>query len=167
MRILHVTPTFWPATRYGGPIVSTHALVAALAERGHDVCVATTSVDGPADHRDLEAAPQRLDGVTVRYFPSGQPRRIYRSPAMGRWLDANARDFDVLHAHAAFLWPTWKARRVAARNGIPLVYSPRGMLVADLIRRRSTMLKRLWITAIERGNLAEAAVVHFASAHEA
>ena len=119
------------------------------------------------DHRDLESTPQTLDGVTVRYFPSGQPRRIYRSPAMGRWLDAHARDFDVVHAHAAFLWPTWKARRVAARHRIPLVYSPRGMLVADLIRRRSTTLKRLWIAAIERANLAQAAVVHFTSAHEA
>ena len=167
MRILHVTPTFWPATRYGGPIVSTRALVAALAARGHDVSVATTSVDGPTDRRDLEAAPEALDGVTVRYFASGQPRRIYRSPAMGRWLGTHVREFDVVHAHAAFLWPTWKTGCVAARHGIPLVYSPRGMLVADLIRSRSTTLKRLWIALVERRNLARAAVVHFTSTHEA
>jgi glycosyltransferase involved in cell wall biosynthesis len=167
MRILHVTPTFWPATRYGGPIVSTRALVAALAARGHDVWVATTSVDGPTDRRELEATPRALDGATVLYFPAGQPRRIYRSPAMARWLTAHARDFDVVHAHAAFLWPTWMARRVTARHGIPWIHSPRGMLVADLIRQRSTTLKRLWIALIERGNVARATAVHFTSAHEA
>ena len=37
MRILHVIPTYLPATRYGGPIVAAHALARALIARGHDV----------------------------------------------------------------------------------------------------------------------------------
>ena len=35
--------------RYGGTIVSVHGLCRALAARGHDVHVYTTSVDGPRD----------------------------------------------------------------------------------------------------------------------
>jgi len=42
MRILEVIPSYLPATRYGGPIFSTHALSKALVERGHTVEVYTT-----------------------------------------------------------------------------------------------------------------------------
>src|SRR5260370_167350 len=43
MRILHVVPTYLPATRYGGPIYAVHGLCRALAARGHDVTVFTTN----------------------------------------------------------------------------------------------------------------------------
>ena len=46
MKILHVVPTYYPATRYGGPIRSVHGLASALASQGHDVHVYTTNVDG-------------------------------------------------------------------------------------------------------------------------
>ena len=36
LRILHVTPTYIPAYRYGGPILSVHGLCRALVARGHD-----------------------------------------------------------------------------------------------------------------------------------
>ena len=39
MRLLHVVPTYLPASRYGGPLYSVHALCAALAKRGHEVHV--------------------------------------------------------------------------------------------------------------------------------
>ena len=46
MRILHVVPTYFPARRYGGPIVAVHGLCKELAARGHAVDVFTTNVDG-------------------------------------------------------------------------------------------------------------------------
>ena len=49
VKLLHVVSSYLPATRYGGTIVSVHGLCRALAARGHDVHVYTTSVDGPND----------------------------------------------------------------------------------------------------------------------
>ena len=43
MKILHVVPTYYPATRYGGPIRSVHGLASALASQGHDIHVYTTN----------------------------------------------------------------------------------------------------------------------------
>ena len=45
--------------------------------------------------------------------------------------------------------------------------SPRGMLVGDLIRRKSSLAKRAWISLFERRNLENAAAVHLTSEIEA
>ena len=84
MRLLHVTPTYLPATRYGGPIQSVHGLCTALAARGHDVHVFTTNVDGRGDSAVPLARCVPTDGVGVWYFPSRWLRRLYWSPPMAR-----------------------------------------------------------------------------------
>ena len=70
MKLLHVVSSYLPATRYGGTIVSVHGLCRALAARGHDVHVYTTSVDGPADSAVPHGEPVDVDGVKVWYFQS-------------------------------------------------------------------------------------------------
>jgi glycosyltransferase involved in cell wall biosynthesis len=163
MRILHVVPTYLPAVRYGGPIYSVHALCRALASRGHDVHVYTTNVNGPGVSNVSLIEPVALDGVTVRYFPCGLGRRLYRSPEMGRALAADLPNFDLLHLHSVFLWPTLAAARAAQRANVPYVLAPRGMLVGDLIARKSRLAKTAWIELFERANVASAAAVHVTS----
>ena len=164
MKILHVVPTYLPARRYGGPIVAIHGLCRALVRRGHDVTVFTTNVDGdsvsdvPLDREVL------LDGVRVRYFASSFPR-LYISGSMRKALTA-IDSFDLAHNHSVFLWPTVAAARAAKRRGVPYVISPRGMLVRDLIRRRSRLAKNAWIRLIERRNFADATAIHFTSERE-
>ncbi len=167
LNLLHVVPTYLPATRYGGPIYSVHGLCKALAARGHGVEVLTTNVDGPGDSDVPLGRPVDLDGVKVWYFPSRHLRRLYWSPPMARMLAAQVGRFDCLHLHSVFLWPTWAAARAARAGGIPYVLSPRGMLVGELIRRKSRWLKTAWIALIERRNLEGAAAVHLTSAEEA
>lgn len=163
MRILHVVPSYLPAVRYGGPIVSVHALCAALARRGHEVHVFTTNVDGSGDSDVPLDRPVMMDGVNVHYFPSKTLRRLYYSPRMAAAIDAQLATFDLVHLHSVFLWPTWAAARVARKTGRPYVISPRGMLVGDLIRSRSRWIKTLWIALIEKKNLRRAAAIHSTS----
>lgn len=166
LTVIHVVPTYLPALRYGGPILAVHGLARALAERGHAVHALTTVVDGP---HDLPAGRRRLDGVEVHYLPvrGGRlGRRVYYAPALEAALDAIAGERRIVHTHAVFLWPPWAASRWAARRRIPQVLSPRGMLVPELIAARSAWPKRAWIAAIERGNLARSACVHFTSTRE-
>ncbi len=160
-------PTYLPATRYGGPIYSVHGLCKALAARGHDVRVFTTNVDGPGVSNVPLARPVDLHGVKVCYFPTGLGRRLYRSPAMGSALAASLANFDVMHLHSVFLWPTSGAARIARAIGVPYILSPRGMLVDALIRRKARLLKTAWITMFERANLANAASVHMTAQIEA
>lgn len=167
MKILHVVATYLPATRYGGTIVSVHGLCRSLAARGHDVEVFTTSVDGDGDSAVEHDVPVRIDGVTVRYFPSRQLRRLYYSPDLGRALRDRIHTFDVVHTHAIYLWPLWVAAHQARAHGIPYLISPRGMLEKDLIERKSPLWKSLLIAFKERRNLERAAAIHVTSAREA
>ena len=166
LRILHVVPSYLPAVRYGGPIYSVHGLCKALAARGHAVEVFTTNVDGPGLSDVPVGAPVDMDGVGVWYFACGAGRRLYRSPAMGAALRARVATFDVVHMHSVFLWPTLAAARAAAAAGVPYVVAPRGMLVGDLITRKSRALKSAWIALFERRTLAGAAALHMTSAIE-
>src|SRR5262249_3320850 len=76
-------------------------------------------------------------------------------------------ELDVVHLHSVFLWPTWAAARIARKARVPYVLSPRGMLVKDLIARRSQLAKSAWIHLIERSNVEKAAALHLTSQLEA
>jgi glycosyltransferase involved in cell wall biosynthesis len=167
MRILHVVPTYIPAWRYGGPIKSVHGLCQALAKRGHDVHVFTTNVDGDKNSDVPSQMPVDIDGVKVWYFPSKRLRRLYWSPPMGRAFSRKIKNFDLVHLHSIFLWPAWAAAKAARRNNVPYIISPRGMLVKELIRRKSRFAKTAWINLIEQRNLEAAAAIHVTSRTEA
>ena len=167
LRILHVVPTYWPAVRYGGPIRSVHGLAAAQSRLGHDVHVSTTSMDGPDDLRVPLDTPVHVDGVQVRYFPVPHFRRLHVAPELARQLRREIKGFDVVHLHSVFLWPTWMAARAAHRAGIPYIVAPRGMLVRDIIRRKSRWLKQAWVALVERRTLEQASRLHVTAHSEA
>ena len=167
MNILHVAPSYFPAVRYGGPIASVHGLCKALAARGHNVEVMTTSIDGVADSEVPLAVPVDRDGVKVWYFQSKHLRRLYWAPPMARALSARLSQCDIAHLHSIFLWPTWAAARTARRSAIPYVLAPRGMLEKRLISKKSRLAKSAWIALIERRNVEQAAAIHVTSRREA
>lgn len=162
MKILHVVPTYLPARRYGGPIVAVHGLCRALAERGHEVHVFTTNVDGEGTLDVPLETPVLMDGVHVHYFASSFPR-LYWSPTMRRALRREVGFFDLVHSHAVYLWPGVAAARAARKADVPYAISPRGMLVPDLIRRKSRLVKTAWLKVLERRGFAHAAGIHFTS----
>jgi glycosyltransferase involved in cell wall biosynthesis len=167
VRILHVVASYLPATRYGGTIVSVHGLCKALVARGHEVHVYTTSVDGRHDSDVPHKQPVDVDGVKVWYFRSPRARRLYYAPALQRALAREVAGFDIVHTHAVFLWPLWKAARAAHLADVPYVVSPRGMLEHELVERKSHLFKAIWIALIEKRSLEEASAVHVTSAREA
>lgn len=129
--------------------------------------VFTTSVDGPSDSDVPLRTPVDVEGVKVTYFPSRRFRRLYWSPPMGRALSESTAGFDAVHLHSVFLWPILAGARAARVHDVPYVISPRGMLVPELIRRKSRWVKEAWIRLFDRHTLENAAAVHATSAIEA
>src|SRR6266498_1819843 len=119
--------------------------------------------------RILHVVPTYLPAV--RYggpiFTVHGLRRLYWSPTLGQALHHAIGKIDIVHLHSVFLWPTWAAARAARRERVPYVLSPRGMLVKDLIARRSRLAKSAWIHLIERSNVERAAALHLTSQLEA
>lgn len=165
MKVLHVVPTYLPARRYGGPIVAVHGLCKALAQRGNEVDVFTTNVDGPGTLDVPISTPVLLDGVSVRYFASEHPR-LYWSRGMRTALAESMHRYDVVHIHSVYLWPGVAAAKAARDADVPYVISPRGMLVPELIARKNRLLKTVWLRLIERRGLKHAAAIHFTSSLE-
>lgn len=167
VRILHVVPSYWPAVRYGGPIVSVHGLARAQAGLGHHVEVFTTNVDGPSVSDVPIGRIVVKDDVGITYFPTGWGRRVYRSPAMRAALHSRVAEFDVVHVHSVFLWPTIAACKEAALQRRPFVLSPRGMLVPDLIQRKSSTIKNAWLAIYGGATVRKANILHATSEVEA
>src|SRR5690606_27712959 len=108
-----------------------------------------------------------MDGVEVSYFRTSRIlRRIYFSTEMNIALRDKVQTFDLLHLHAVYLWPIRAAARAAVVAGVPYVMAPRGMLVKELIARKSAWIKRGWIAGVERRNLESASAIHATSAIE-
>ena len=167
MKILHIVPTYIPAWRYGGPIRSVHGLCKALVNMGHEVDVYTTNVNGP-DKTDVPVGiPVLLDGVKIFYFEVNLFHRIYFSFELRKHLIETIKNYDLVHLHSVFLWPTYFAAKLSRKNSIPFIISPRGMLVWDLIVRKSFIRKLIWILLFERKNMLRASCFHVTSELEA
>ncbi len=167
MRILHVVPTYLPATRYGGPIFAIHGLCKSLVEAGAHVSVFTTNVDGATVSNVKIDSRVDMDGVEVTYFASPCLKRLYYCPNMKSALKNNIGRFDLVHGHSIYLWPTMLAARTCLNTKTPYVLSPRGMLVKNLVAKKNQLIKSLWIRLVERKNISIANAIHFTSATEA
>lgn len=166
MRIVHVIPTYLPALRYGGPIVTTHALCAALAALGHDVHVVTSSMDGPGDSEVPLEHPVELDGVHVHYHAVRHLRQLSWSNDMAETLWRLLRGATALHLHSVFQALTPAAAIIARYHDVPYMLAPRGALVPELFREKSPYLKAVWMQLIERHTLRGASYLHVTSEAE-
>ena len=142
MKILHLTPGFYPAHYYGGPIQSTYDLCRYLPRYGCEVRVLTTNANGPSvldvgNDREIEVAA----GVHVRYArrwmrEAVSPRMLALMPAAVGWAD-------VVHLTATYSFSTIPGLLAARLGGKPLVWSPRGALQRWPGTTRSTA-KAVW-----------------------
>jgi len=111
LKILHVIPSFAPAWRYGGPIFAVDEMTRELARAGHSITVMTTNIDGPGVLDVSTDRPVDRAGVEVWYFPVERPRGWCYSRALGRALRERIPEFEIVHIHSMFLWPTFAAAR--------------------------------------------------------
>ncbi len=159
MKILHIVPTYFPATRYGGPIQSVHDLNKNLVKLGHKVTVFTTNIDGNDDLAVPVGEPQFLDGVEVWYF-SATFRSWFYSSAMRKALMERVKEFDLVHITSVFLFASTLGAYYAKKFNKPYIISPRGSLMIETLKK-SGFKKRLYLNLIEKCNLAGASVIHF------
>jgi glycosyltransferase involved in cell wall biosynthesis len=164
VRVLHVTPYFAPAFRYGGPPRSILGLCRSLIGTGVDIEVFTTTANGPDP---LPAAPEgtEYEGVRVRYFPLAWPKRYWRATGLAGALSRALPSADLVHVHG--LWNLSGATAVACARAarVPYVISPRGMLQPVALHRHRAMKIAAYL-AIERAHLRGAALLHATSPEE-
>jgi glycosyltransferase involved in cell wall biosynthesis len=163
MRILHVIAGLAP--RYGGPSKACLELCQELARRGEQVAIYTTNIDGDGELNVPLGLPVCREGVEIRYFPV-QPPRYYRfSFPLARALRTAIPQYDLVHIHSLYLFPSTAAAHYCRHYGIPYLIRPHGTLDPYLFARHRA---RKWIyeRAFEWRNLNRAAAVHFTTQEE-
>ena len=154
MRVLHVIPSL--AAEHGGPTRAIVEVCIELAGLGFDVTIAATG-PGPA------TSP--TSGPAIRAFPRDADFYSTSLP-LRRWLRRETAQFDVIHVHELFTFPSIAGARAADRAGRPYVLTTHGVLMRwDRMHRRPA-LKRLSIALLERRVVDRAAVVHFTTDQE-
>jgi glycosyltransferase involved in cell wall biosynthesis len=143
MKVLQVTPAFYPAHVYGGPIQSMYHLCCHLGRVGCEVRVLTTDANGIDAVLDVEKSEEvRIeDNVHVRYC-----KRIFRhsvSLLFLRELPIYVKWADVVHLRAVYSFPTIFTLLFCKVLSKPVVWSPHGSLQRWSGSRRQK-LKAVW-----------------------
>jgi glycosyltransferase involved in cell wall biosynthesis len=147
LKILHITPSCYPATYWGGPIFTVYALNNSLAKfSGVSLKVLTTDTAGPK-------LTQRLDySQLADFYPNQEvlmmPRiagasvsveMLWRLPSLVRWAD-------VVHLTAIYSFPTIPTLLVCRVLRKPVVWSPHGAIqdAYEWTGSRQRFMKRIW-----------------------
>jgi glycosyltransferase involved in cell wall biosynthesis len=165
LRVLHVSAYYAPAFVYGGPPRSIHGLCRALRGAGVDVHVLTTDANGEGALPREVTAPERYEGVPVRYFPRTWPAFPIGSRPLTLALRQDVKRADLVHIHGLWNRVVWTAAREARRAGVPYVLSPRGMLESAALMHRSIRKRVAW-QLVERATIEGAALLHATSERE-
>lgn len=158
MRILQVTPVYYPELHFGGPPQKIHALSRGLAARGHHVQVVTLAQSQrSANHQAV------VEGIPVQYLP-WVGRKAWQSPLDWRPLVEAVRWAQVVHGYGLYNLLCPLAAWHAQREGKPFLLEPQGMAVA---RAGNLPLKRLYHRSFTTYLLRRAASVIATSPAEA
>jgi glycosyltransferase involved in cell wall biosynthesis len=169
LRILHVTPSFYPAWSYGGIARCAYELCRALSLGGEDVTVWTTDA---LDATGRAAEPSlSVDGIRVRRFRNlsnrlAYDRQLYLPIGFRRAARRDLGGFDLVHVHShRHLLEVWAAR-AARRTGVPYVVTGNGTVpVIERYRTVKRALDALGTRAVLRRAAACVAVSEAEVAH--
>lgn len=128
MRILFVSPSFYPAFHYGGPIFINRAFCAAMAQQENvQLEVLTTDSNGPGQRIDVETAHQdQADSYEIVYCRRLLPPDI--SPGLLLRLAGKIRRADVVHLNGVYSFTTIPTLVLCRLMKKPLAWSTMGGL---------------------------------------
>lgn len=143
MKVCIIVPSYYPASVYGGPIVSIHECSMKLCSLGIDVDVSTTNANGSC----------RLDVVPNVYhkFQEGYRVKYYYDTVIGRfswrfiisvWNDIRRCNIvKIEDIFSTYIPPSLLYVRLFRK---PFIISPRGVLGAWSLTRKRPLLKKFW-----------------------
>lgn len=141
LRLLYVAGSFPPAKSYGGPTESSSRLCEQLGALGVEVRVLAINADGPK--RLPVEANRWTTWEGARVFYADRIGSTLIAPRAYLGLDGAWREIDVVHLAVGFspLVPAITAQ--AALHRVPMVFSPRGTMLAEALAK-SALRKRVF-----------------------
>ncbi len=158
MKVLMVSPAFYPAWEYGGIVPASFRMAQELTKRGVEVAVVST--DALSQNRRQRDARRCEDGIEIRYFRTMSNtlawNRMFISPGLDLALREAIRWCDLVHALDARFISNVLAQRYAKEEGKPYVITPLNPFKSYA---RKVAIKRLFDYAFGLRMLCEADAV--------
>ena len=131
MRILLVTPYFYPAEAFGGPVKVAFDVGKELVKRGHEVVVFTSDAKDLENRFDVES--DEVEGMKVCYFRNLSMHfvrwsKLFITPELSKKMKSDLKSFDVVHAHEYTTYQNVIVHRFAKKYVVPYVLQAHGSL---------------------------------------
>lgn len=166
MKVLHITPSYFPAFKYGGPIQSVHLLNKELIKNGVDVDVITTNA-GLENSKEIKLNEwNNIDDVKVRYFKYHGYEHFNFSPGLFFEISRRVKLYDLIHITAVWNFPVLVAGLLSILHKKPFIISPRGSLYKESFDLKSKYLKKLNYSLITKHIIKKVTALHFTTNDE-
>lgn len=173
MKLLHISPSYYPAFRFGGPIQSVHSLNITLVQKNIQVDVLTTTAGNSKDSMNAWLHdcmnPDgwcHFDGIRVKYLSFVGYEHYNFSLQMVKEIWNFIDDYDLVHITAVWNFPVLAGALISLIKKKPYIISPRGTIYKETIHLKSTLFKKLYFNLFAKHYLNKAAAIHFTTEDE-
>jgi glycosyltransferase involved in cell wall biosynthesis len=170
LKLLCVSPGYFPALRLGGVISSIHSMNKELVKIGVETTVFATNQ--LLENEIVPGTLKSIDGVRVCYFSYVGWRDILNIRKLRGLLEyiknskEGARKFDIVHLHSVWNIQCVIMAHYCKRFNKPYVISPHGMLLPNA-NRKNRLLKRAYFEIVCRRFMKRADCIKYTTLLEA
>ncbi|MCS7200792.1 MAG: glycosyltransferase [Patescibacteria group bacterium] len=160
LRVLFITPAYWPAIDYGGPVQAVKLLAENLKSFDYDIKVFTLAYG----LKENKFQRENINKVDVFYFgfykffrwfiPRGLIKRLIKEK------------FDICHINLVWDPISWISGVVLSLLNKKFVISPRGTVEEKLIRGKNFLIKKIIYFLLIKFIFKKASGFHFTSRRE-
>ncbi|MEB3122095.1 MAG: glycosyltransferase [Snowella sp.] len=164
MKILFVIPAL--GSVYGGPSQCVLDLAEVLGRQGVDLDIVTTTANGANCLNIPTQIWMKENFYRIQYFSYSNFIDYKFSWSLSRWLFQNISNYDLVHTHAIFSYPTLPAHLSCRLYKIPYLMTPHGMLEPWALCYKSRK-KKLYFNLFEKPSLQRASAIQILASTEA
>ncbi len=158
MKILHIASSLNPER--GGPTTVVTELTEALADKGLDVSIFTTS-------KEKQSTYTCRKNIKIATFPTNLLSRIwpFYSLELARALKNQAADFDLIHIHEIWHYPLFASYQAQKKANLPYLVTAHGTLEPYCLKIKA-LRKKIYSTLFIQKILKQADALHAVSDNE-
>lgn len=164
MKILFVIPAL--GSVYGGPSQCVLNLAEILGRQGVNLDIVTTTANGSNRLNIPTRTWIKEKFYRIQYFSYSNFIDYKFSWSLTRWLFQNTSNYNLVHTHAIFSYPTLPAHWVCQLYKIPYLMTSHGMLEPWALSYKSTK-KKLYFNLFEKPSLQRASAIQILASTEA
>ncbi|PIP51290.1 hypothetical protein COZ61_00355 [Candidatus Berkelbacteria bacterium CG_4_8_14_3_um_filter_33_6] len=144
MKILHITPSYFPATKFGGPIFSMKIINQHLSKKNYIEVITTQAGTNNEKNKHL------IDKIKVNYLPFYFNENFTFSPKLIIYLIKNIYKYDLIQINSIWNFHFIISALLCRIYKKPYVIYPKGSLDKNAINNRKKIIKNIYLILIRK-----------------